>query len=56
MTCSILSRSVFSKLFWALLLLAAAGGCTDLERGGVSSIPRNRPAQWETRPYGDVHN
>jgi len=31
------------------------GGCTDIERGGVSPLPQNRPASWENKPFGDIN-
>lgn len=47
-----------------LLLILAVGagigialtGCTPQERSGYRSIPQNRPADWETQPYGPVRN
>ena len=38
----------------AFLLLAA--GCTENERRGVSPLPQNRPAEWESRPFGPLAN
>ncbi|MDD4818348.1 MAG: hypothetical protein PHI85_10300 [Victivallaceae bacterium] len=42
----------------AVLLLTVialtAGGCSPQERSGVSSLPQNRPASWETNPYGNL--
>lgn len=35
-----------------LLLTIIFAGCSDQERRGVSPLPQNRPAGWETNPYG----
>lgn len=35
-----------------LLLAVLIAGCSDQERRGVSPLPQNRPAGWETNPYG----
>ena len=40
-----------------LLIVVTAGGCiTEQERRGYSSLPQNRPTDWEDRPYGDLRN
>jgi hypothetical protein len=53
-------NSFFLYFFPCLLLLLViviAGGCiTEEERRGYSSLPQNRPADWEDRPYGDLRN
>ena len=46
----------FAAALLAVLRAALAAGCTDIERRGISPIPQNRPASWETRPFGDIHN
>ena len=38
----------------AFLLLT--GACTEHERRGVSPLPQNRPADWESRPFGPLMN
>ncbi len=38
------------------VFLSLAGGCTEYERRGYSPLPHNRPAAWESRPYGDMRN
>ena len=40
----------------ALLLPVLAGGCTERERAGYSSIPQNSPSPWSMQPYGDLRN
>lgn len=48
-----------SFFIYLLLIMIAvfAGGCiTEQERRGYSSLPQNRPADWEDRPYGDLRN
>lgn len=43
--------------FWAAVFLSALlCGCNEYERRGVSPLPQNRPAGWETNPYGPVRN
>jgi hypothetical protein len=38
-----------------LALLSALSGCiTEQERRGYSDLPQNRPAAWESRPYGET--
>ena len=40
-----------------IMIVALAGGCiTEQEKRGYSSLPQNRPADWEDRPYGDLRN
>jgi len=55
-----MKNSSFVYFFPCLLLLLIvvfAGGCiTEQERRGYSSLPQNRPADWEDRPYGDLRN
>ena len=46
----------FAAALLAVLLASLAAGCTDIERRGISPIPQNRPASWETRPFGNIHN
>ena len=29
-------------------------GCNEYERRGVSPLPHNRPAEWESRPFGQA--
>ena len=47
---------LFAAASLAMILTALAAGCTDIERRGISPIPQNRPAGWETRPFGNIHN
>jgi len=54
------NRSFFAYFFPCLLLLlivVTVGGCiTEQEKRGYSSLPQNRPTDWEDRPYGDMRN
>ena len=36
--------------------LLLMGACTEHERRGVSPLPQNRPADWESRPFGPMMN
>ena len=38
----------------AAVFLLLSGGCTQIEREGISPIPQNTPASWELNPYSDV--
>ena len=45
----------------AAAVLAAAflyllAGCSEQERRGLSPLPQNRPAAWETQPCGPMRN
>ena len=51
-----LTERFLAATFLAVILAGLASGCTDIERRGVSPIPQNRPASWETRPFGNIHN
>ena len=35
-------------------LAFSLSGCSPQERAGVSPLPQNRPAAWETNPYGNL--
>ncbi|MBQ4336433.1 MAG: hypothetical protein IJC34_04530 [Lentisphaeria bacterium] len=45
-----------SLLFCSAVLMTALflSGCNEYERRGLSPLPHNRPAAWESRPFGDA--
>ena len=47
----IFNAAALVAAFFLLALLAC--GCNEYERRGISPLPQNRPASWETNPYGN---
>ncbi|MEI8245609.1 MAG: hypothetical protein WCI51_07260 [Lentisphaerota bacterium] len=50
------NNSFFIYLLLIMIVVFAGGCITEQERRGYSSLPQNRPADWEDRPYGDLRN
>ena len=46
-----LRLSVFCAVLATAFLFS---GCNEYERRGVSPLPHNRPAEWESRPFGNA--
>ena len=40
----------------AAAFLCVLSGCSEQERRGLSPLPQNRPATWETQPYGPIRS